>query len=119
MTTYIIAVSVTPRKTPSMYETNTQAPLQVGYTFDVSVIQNLDPNPPIAGQVGAIQWLQLPNSYWIPSVYKGVTYAKLASTPTSPPPTPSTPTLSHVVKVYSDGSLEVYAADGTTLQYKG
>lgn len=76
MASFKVDTAVKPRRTPSMYETVTLAALAVGYTFDSDSFQSLIPNPPIAGQNGAITWVQLANSYWVPMVYKGVTYVE-------------------------------------------
>ncbi len=118
MTTYQIMNPVKPRATASMYETNTLDNLTVGYSFDTSATTLLVPNPPIAGQSGAILWLQLPaeyNNYWIPAVYKNVVYAQQSGSSGST----AAPVLTHLIKVWSDGHVEVYDSSGTILQYNG
>lgn len=76
MASFEVVQAIKPRKTPSMYETVVLPNLAVGYKFDSNVFQSLIPNPPITGQNGAITWVQLSNSYWVPMVYKGITYVK-------------------------------------------
>lgn len=83
MATFKVDVSVKPRKTPSMYETSTLAGLAVGYQFDSNTFQSLIPNPPIVGQDGPITWVQLPNTYWVPMVYRGVTFVEQVVVPPS------------------------------------
>ena len=77
MATYIVRTAVKPRQTPSMWDGNVLTALQAGYTFDSNETQSLLPNPPITGQTGAILWIKLPNGYWLPSIYKGITYVEL------------------------------------------
>lgn len=76
MATYRVLVAIKPRKTPSMYETSVLENLAEGYVFTSTTLQVLTPVPPITGQTGAITWVQLPNSYWVPLVYRGVEYVK-------------------------------------------
>jgi hypothetical protein len=86
---YTVKKPVAPRATPSMYETDKKADLVVGATFASAVVQTLDAVPPIMGQVGPISWVQMPDGYWVPLDYKGVTYVKLTGSTPPPPPPPT------------------------------
>lgn len=103
---YTVKKSVAPRATPSMYETNKKTDLVVGVTFDSAVVQTLDAVPPIVGQIGPISWVQMPDGYWVPLEYKGMTYVKLTgSTPPPPPPPPPVGPILDEIKVMVDGTV--------------
>lgn len=84
---YKVIAPVTPRKTPSMFETSTLPELQVGYLFDssgtVSVPQTIN------GTTQNVTFRQMPNTYWVPEYlwYKNTKYIE----PVVPAPAPTWP----------------------------
>lgn len=79
---YKVVTPVKPRASHNMWDANTKPLLPIGYTFVSSSVVTELPNPPILGQTGPITWVKLPDLYWVPMVYKGVTYV------VEVPPTP-------------------------------
>lgn len=108
---YQILVPVRARSIASMTTNDSEANAPAGTTFNSSVqqVDSITPSHPtmVQAQDGVY------SGKWFPIQYNGVTYLQEVIAP------PSAPTLTHNMKVYSDGSVEVYDASGTVLQYKG
>lgn len=68
---YEVVKSVKPRKTPSMFETNTKPNLPVGTLFQSEVTQAVTETiPAVNGKEYTIVWVQMPDLYWVPKFYK-------------------------------------------------
>lgn len=99
MSSYKVDVAVRPRSMASVSTSDTAANIPVGTIFDsiVSQIDSVTPSHPTMLQISGGVW----NGKWIPLVYNNVTYCELI--PVVPPS--GTPSLTHTIQVYSDGSL--------------
>ncbi|MFZ5881055.1 MAG: phosphodiester glycosidase family protein [Chloroflexota bacterium] len=68
---YMVVKPVKPRRTPSMYETDTKLNLPVGTTFESDVTQVVtEVIPEVNGTEYTIAWVQMPDGYWVPKFYK-------------------------------------------------
>ena len=101
MTTYRVLIPVKSRKTPSMFETATKPNWPAGHVFQSSV--SISVTEKINEIIHIIDFVQMPDGYWIPLRYAGKLYVQSDASGETPPPTG--PTLSHTIQIFSDGSI--------------
>lgn len=81
---YKVVIPVKARLTPSMYQVISKT-VNAGTEFNSDMRQIITERIPLVGGVTYdITWLQMPDAYWIPMVYKGVEYVS-ESTVVEPP----------------------------------
>lgn len=79
---YKVYLDVKARSTPSMYQVNSKSVL-AQTTFVSSVTRVV--TEIISGSNVTIEWVQMPDTFWLPMVYRGVTYVKEESVVVNPP----------------------------------
>ncbi len=105
MKKYKILEPVKARKTPSMYQVVSKN-VTAGTEFESDMEQVISERIPlVGGTVYNINWVKLPDGYWIPSEYKGINYVKEVSVVEVITESPKFPDEVGIILKMADGTL--------------